>query len=219
MKKVYFIAFFLFSILTTIIAQEKGTIIYGTDNCIESYTYAEQFLNFNLENNKLQICGKILANCCGTHEHEYEIYEDSIFLNRKDYESLCDCYCLYAIDIILDNCNSEFYKIKLSDYPTNSGLDTIIYKSQINKTETILQNKNIICYPNPAKEYTIIEIPETITAPYDLILYDNSGKMVRNTNNLKNTKLRLNREALPNGFYFFKITGSNSYISGKIVFY
>lgn len=203
MKKIFL---FLFLLSTCVIyAQEAGKILYSEDVCSTSLENETQDISFRLDDGLLSIKGRIIANCCGAHFLAYEVYEDSIFLSRTDDGELCDCYCLYDIDIKLENCLSNFYKVKLDDYNNNPGIEVEVGLRQ--STSNISIAESIKYYSNPAKKEIIIEL---LGSDFDsLVLYDIFGKIVKRIDIVNNDKLLIDTENLVRGIYIIHLLKKN----------
>jgi len=191
-------------------AQESGEILYSEDTCYAPQENETQNLVFTLENGSLLITGKIIANCCGSHFLEYLIYDDSIFLSRIDKGDLCDCYCLFDIDIEIENCLSDFYKIKLSDYRGDDGIETEVHnQSKLND----FKEKDIKYYPNPTKKQIIIELSNHIFEQF--ILYDTFGNIIIKIEKIESDKLVIDTENIASGMYIFCLFKTNEIILAK----
>lgn len=215
MKTRHFYLAMIFSIFSTVLsAQEYGKLLYSENECNNPSENEVQNISFKLENEILHITGRIIANCCGNHFMAYEIYSDSIFLSRIDEGELCDCYCLYDINIEIRNCPSNSYKIKLGEYSGNDGIDTTITLSQSSLNK--LEGDEIKFYPNPTKDQLIIELPNY---KFDrFILYDILGKTVKSIDIINDNILFINIEDLLSGMYIFRLLKTNGItLSEKII--
>jgi|GEM_PF-1972205 len=194
-----------------IYAQETSKVLYAEGNCSSARSDTEDeeqttTLSFKLENGSLYISGKIVANCCGEHYLEAEIYADSIFLARVDEGELCKCRCLHDINVEIKNCPSDFYKIKLEEY-VNDGIETTVYSDAAGLNNLIGQD--VKCYPNPAKDHVIVELSNRKVEK--IVLYDSFGKTVKEIQGIATDKLVINTEQLMSGTYlirFFEADGT-----------
>ncbi len=71
-------------------------------------------------------------------------------------------------------------------------------------------------YPNPFNYWTQIDFENPRKQPYQLIVTDMSGKIVRIVDNIRDNKVILLRENLPQGFYLFELKGEKVY-RGKLI--
>lgn len=200
-------------------SQEKDTILYSNDSCENPPVgdiYRLQNISFKLANDSLAITGKIVANCCGNHFVIYEIYSDSIYLSRLDEGDLCDCYCLYDINIKLGKCMSDSYKIHLSESSPFTGVDTLVNASQSDIYSIIGKSAKI--YPNPFNELTTIDFSNINFDSFTFKMFDCSGVLIKTINNLDSESFQIYREGLSNGFYYFYLYNSNGdYYTGKLL--
>ncbi len=74
----------------------------------------------------------------------------------------------------------------------------------------------IISYPNPFTYWTQIDFENPTKYPYQLKVTDISSKIVRMVNGIRDNKVILLRDNLPQGFYLFELKGDNVY-RGKFV--
>jgi hypothetical protein len=88
-----------------------------------------------------------------------------------------------------------------------------------NRFQTFIDEKGIteiLSYPNPFSNWTQIDFENPTKYPYQLKVTDMSGKIVRMVNNIRDDKVILLRENLPQGFYLFELKGEKIY-RGKFV--
>ncbi len=76
--------------------------------------------------------------------------------------------------------------------------------------------KEIQSFPNPFSQWTQINFDNPKNVPYQLLVTDMSGKIVRTVDNISDNKIILLRENLPQGFYMFELKGNQVY-RGKFV--
>ena len=192
-------------------AQESGEILYSEDVCNASLENETQNLSFKLEKGSLFITGKIISNCCGSHFLEYVIYNDSIFLSRIDKGELCDCYCLFDIDIEIENCLSDFYKIKLADYSGDDGLETEVYNNQSRLND--LTEKDIKYYFSLTEKQIIIKLSNYKFEQF--ILYDTFGNIVKKIEKIDSDTLVIDTRNITSGMYIFRLFKANEIILTK----
>jgi hypothetical protein len=88
-----------------------------------------------------------------------------------------------------------------------------------NRLKTSIDEKAITeirSYPNPFTHWTQIDFENPTKYPYQLKVTNMSGKIVRMVNSIRDNKVILLRENLPQGFYLFELKGDNVY-RGKFV--
>jgi photosystem II stability/assembly factor-like uncharacterized protein len=74
-------------------------------------------------------------------------------------------------------------------------------------------------YPNPAHQYSTLEFMNPNSEEHFLNLYNSMGKLVRKTNEIRTTNIRIERGNLSSGLYFFQLSGTNKIVgAGKLMF-
>jgi glucose/arabinose dehydrogenase len=80
---------------------------------------------------------------------------------------------------------------------------------------------DLLIYPNPARSYVTVDLPETWNTDSKLTLYNNKGKPVYTTSgndkNLANNSIEIPVENLPKGLYILKIYQGNKEISEQVI--
>lgn len=88
-----------------------------------------------------------------------------------------------------------------------------------NRLETFIGEPGfmeILAYPNPFRHWTQIDFNNPMKYTYQLKVTDMSGKTVRMVNDIRDNKVILLREDLPQGLYLFELKGDKVY-RGKFV--
>jgi hypothetical protein len=88
-----------------------------------------------------------------------------------------------------------------------------------NRFQTSVKEQNIKeihSYPNPFSQWTQINFDNPLRYSYQLTVTDMSGKTVRTISDIRDNKVILVRENLPQGFYLFELKGDQIY-RGKFV--
>jgi hypothetical protein len=78
------------------------------------------------------------------------------------------------------------------------------------------RSREIISYPNPFSQWTQIDFENPMKQPYQLIITDMSGKIVKVIKDIRDNKVVVLRSDLPQGFYLFELKGDMVY-RGKFV--
>ncbi len=78
--------------------------------------------------------------------------------------------------------------------------------------------RQTIAYPNPFSNYTTIDFDNPEHKEYNLILWNSSGKIIREINNITTDQIRLSRENLPKGQYLVEIRGEEIYRNKLIIY-
>jgi len=77
---------------------------------------------------------------------------------------------------------------------------------------------NIKIFPNPFSASTTIEFANKKNEKYSLLIYNTTGQLVRKIDNISNGKIRIERDNLTNGLYFFQLRTDSEIIGkGKVI--
>lgn len=163
---------------------------------------------------------------------------DTVNINGRLHKRILfpDSNHLYQQAWIIDGIGSSFgltglwYAIIHFDHETKSLLcyaenDSILISNTNGSCElnvgfesenTLLKEENINIYPNPAKDFVIIDFNNVKYRKIEL--YDLSGKLIlnRESNNQQYYNLSLNY--LKSGFYLLKITDNNGFTQSHKIF-
>jgi endoglucanase len=122
-----------------------------------------------------------------------------------------DDWCSYSTNEVTINWNAPLaYAVNaLSYYNT-----TVLLSNENFDNETF--NKNVLVYPNPAKNEITISSNIIGTEKSYVEVYDLQGRLVLG-NSIKNQETKLNIESLTNGVYIVKITADNLSTTKKFI--
>ncbi len=104
------------------------------------------------------------------------------------------------------------------------NFDTLIYKSEyggpcaghLSLEENEKDELKIKTYPNPVQDIFTIEFTESQNEPFQIQVFDVTGKLVLENNYEKSTqKVELNCQSLNEGMYFYTITQNNGVAIGN----
>jgi hypothetical protein len=93
--------------------------------------------NYNVQDKRL-ILNHINAafNCCpGEIYCDIKIKGDTIFLKEKEEKAMCDCGCLYDVDIIVSDIERHKYVINLNE-PYSGDQGKIVFEIDLTSNET-----------------------------------------------------------------------------------
>lgn len=104
---------------------------------------------------------------------------------------------------------------------SKSGNYSLVLSNMENNSLTQVDGKikyseDLLIYPNPFTNKTIIEFPNSGHDSYKLIVVDISGRIVHIKNNIMSSKVEFDRGNLPEGFYFIELKGPRIY-RGKMM--
>ena len=98
---------------------------------------------------------------------------------------------------------------------TNTTLNTIDYSVSVNDLNT--EHATILLYPNPFKDYVMVEITGIGNEPLEIAIFDISGRKVLHESAMNN-KFKIDRNSLNSGIYVYEITQGNTKLgSGKLI--
>lgn len=99
-------------------------------------------------------------------------------------------------------------------YDMSADIDSLLLLNSIRNLNST--SKNVKVDPNPFVENTLFTVNET--SDFDIILFDATGRKLKEINKINQPNYTLNRENFKNGLYFYKIKNEEKIISiGKII--
>jgi hypothetical protein len=76
-----------------------------------------------------------------------------------------------------------------------------------------LENQNgILVYPNPFNSSSTIQLNKPVNNA-ELNIYNMYGQKIKTTNNISGDKIKIDRDNLPGGIYFIRLTQDNKVIA------
>ena len=72
-------------------------------------------------------------------------------------------------------------------------------------------------YPMPFHDHAVIEVTGKVNTPFDIFIYDETGRLVRQDKNIISTKLNLIRGELNVGNYFMEIINGTKKIKARFL--
>ncbi len=109
---------------------------------------------------------------------------------------------IYAVQVTIDGCSSEF---STDQEVIITGIDQRL------KTDLKI-------YPNPSRNYLIIEREGTMLNPVEISVYSSTGRLIYNEtpDNLLDTEnIRLSTAHLDRGVYFYLLSGTDFSVRGR----
>jgi poly(3-hydroxybutyrate) depolymerase len=92
------------------------------------------------------------------------------------------------------------------NYTTGVGINEIAQEADFN------------VYPNPANAAATVDLSSFNGKAVTIELYDVMGRMVKNVNDIRNSKYTLSRDKLPAGMYFMNVLSDGKIYSKKVMF-
>jgi hypothetical protein len=139
------------------------------------------------------------------------------YIIKTDSNGNCNCYNLPAsfmehsfvtlVDSAITSASSG-----ISVYSTNTIINNPTpMDSLLCSTITVINNfdnlpANIFCYPNPFSDFTTINFDDENNQKCTLIIYDITGRRIREIKNITNNKILIEKNNSPNGLYFFQLS-------------
>jgi hypothetical protein len=108
----------------------------------------------------------------------------------------------YEYEDTSPNTGVSYYRLKQTDLDGNSSYSRI-------EQVFIAPAGTISVYPNPAKDYLTVELPESVH-PYTLHLYDLMGRKVYGNSSSGVQQYKLLLEQIPSGMYLLKVSDGNT---------
>jgi len=82
--------------------------------------------------------------------------------------------------------------------------------------ESVIENNyKIIIYPNPFNNSTLIEFENRKNQKYTLTLYNSIGQIVKQIDNITTGQIRIERDNLTNGLYFFQLRTDSEIVGNR----
>ena len=116
------------------------------------------------------------------------------------------------------------YDVKLVAYENDFGsLDSAVFKNHINCSAIITSENsgltgtsNSIIYPNPFSDKATINLNNPDRSSYSIRLINQTGTIVYQQENIRNSSIEIERRGLPPGLYFIELAGK-SIIRTKVI--
>jgi hypothetical protein len=139
-------------------------------------------------------------------------YEDSTVAKNYEWTPLVRLYIMNPMEQI---CLSEIIDIVNEDYQNTLHyiVDGCVSNVGVSEQSSEL---GASAYPNPFNDFTTLRFANPSRSSHMIELVDMTGRIVRTYNNVKGTEIRIEKENLQQGSYFFRISGANNQ-SGRLV--
>ncbi len=116
------------------------------------------------------------------------------------------------------NRQERFFSGKIDDVKVYScELSSSAIESLFTGVEELI-DIDLKLFPNPMKDFVIMEFNNAQGRTYTLTLADQWGRLVRTVDNIRGNQVRIDRNELANGIYFFQLqTTDQTAATGKII--
>jgi len=144
--------------------------------------------------------------------------EFEFYLSYGDCPSGCIAHYIWKF-IVFPDCSVLFNGVQTLGstpepfpVPVNCNLssDTVTSQAVINYPEN-----QIKIYPNPFNNSTLIEFENRKNQKYTLTLYNSIGQIVKQIDNITTGQIRIERDNLSNGLYFFQLRTDSEIIGNR----
>ncbi len=176
--------------------EENGTFWIGTNNGISKIipdVQAEIVYDFTIPPSPQEGLLSIQMASEGiTQPYQYSVDNISFYKNEGAFYNL----------------SSGIYEVYVTNaYDTLVLSDVQVLHAGVDMDTDI----NLKLYPNPIVDQAILEFPNDDSEPHDIIILDIQGNIVRKTNNITSSKVRINKSNLSPGIYIIEIIGIKKY--------
>lgn len=139
-------------------------------------------------------------------------YEDSLILKSPDMQPLCRIYFTeltgdyICIDEIIEVVNEDHEQVssKIVD-----GCVVAVGVTDVNPAIPVT------IQPNPMTGVSLLRFPNPAGNAYHLELMDAKGQVVRVYNDITDDQVRIERQSLPAGMYFYRLHGEAGFATGR----
>ena len=118
-------------------------------------------------------------------------------------------------------CNYQSNAILLAGRLSGFQLPNIMLvanHSAVGLAESSLEYQKSNVFPNPINEFAILKFKNSNGSTCTLKLFNKEGRLVREINDIRSNEIRIKREKLSSGIYFYHIQkGLKVISSGKLV--
>lgn len=104
------------------------------------------------------------------------------------------------------------------DFEINDILEQLGIITRVDEKALEEKYSSVKVYPNPAHESITISFKNDAQLQYSLEIYDFTGKIVMQKNNITNTEIQIRKDWLSNGVYTYKLSGGETLHCGKFIF-
>ena len=89
-------------------------------------------------------------------------------------------------------------------------------KSTSNISENYDKNSDVIVYPNPFNSSATIYMKDNVNNA-SLKIFNSLGQTVYSQLNIDKQKIKIERNTLPRGVYFYNILNNNKIVNGRLI--
>lgn len=139
-------------------------------------------------------------------------YEDSTIAKNYEWTPLCRIYFMNPEELV---CLSEIVDVVNEDYHNTVNVIVDGCLSYVGLSEMApVQGASL--FPNPFRDQTTLRFANPRRKPHTVEILDLSGRIIRSYAEVKGTELKIFREELLPGAYFYRLVGENNH-SGRFV--
>ncbi len=188
--------------------------VFKTIDCGNSWNLYSTIISNGLYLSSMYFTNDTIGYICG----QFQMYKTTNGglnwnLQSSSPPGMGDMWMDDIMDVFFLNIDTGFIVGNSQFYRTNTGGDTLI-----TIITEIVPHKKIEVYPNPFFEYTLIVFENNKNEKHILTLYNITGQAVKQIDNITTEKIKIEREDLVNGIYFFQLQKNKETIgSGKLI--
>ena len=189
-----------------------GTLFYD----IQSFLGPDSLIQYDLTASNILASMKVIASISNEWRADMKVGPDGKIYIPKRKSSLD---VINDPNVIGTGCNYQPNAVTLSGRLSGFHLPNITLIAEHDKSnESQPAEISWDIYPNPFRGYTVIRIKEVENMNLSLRIFDRIGRQIRMENIGAVNEIRIEREDLTSGLYFFQISSDGNIIAaGKMI--
>ena len=185
---------------------QKDEFDYITGECTDNvWKKYEHLKHFNINNDKLEVYGYTVQNCCTQKTATFEIKNDTVFITTFQVGERCTCNCSFSFKIEIPN---------ISDINTHVFFDNEqVFINENNNTNIDSKtDSSVNIFPVPTNNYLTVEFQNPDSNNYHIEICDMYGHISFKQEEINSPSIQLNVMDLKPGIYLIKISDSYNII-------
>jgi hypothetical protein len=153
--------------------------------------------------------------CPGSFNYKFINGDSSVTTNEENFPNLEDSGCVEPSGV--GGWNRKYTRTSANPVTLYYVFNTCTEGSSVGVSETALNTASFKVYPNPAKEYAMVEFNDN-AASHTILIMDIAGRVLQSYNNYKQNSLLINLDEMNAGIYFIKASNTrNESVSSKLI--